>query len=101
MELPLTIEEDSGMSRSVGKTRSFAWTVPLEVLIRHASDAGGRQSVELRGEVQAGDESLVSLIHRCAVSPQDYMRTWEVKTDAEEERPVWRLRHSNRRMLGR
>lgn len=29
------------------------------------------------------------------------MRTWGVRTDAEEERPVRRLRHSNRRMLGR
>lgn len=57
--------------------------------------------MELRGEVQAGDESWVLLIHRRAVSPLDCMRTWGMKTDAEEERPVQRLRHAGRRVLGR
>lgn len=69
------VSTDDMMTKPHGKTRGLVWTVHLEVLIRHACDTGERQGVELRGAVQAGDESLVSFIHRCAVSSWDCPRS--------------------------
>ena len=59
----------SGLNNGKDRVGSSAWTVHFEVFVWYASNAGesamGDTSVKLRGGVQAGDESLVSLIHRC------------------------------------